>query len=341
MQFTEVVDAGPGWTTVRDESGNVYTLTGDRNWRNNNPGNLEYGPFAQSMGAIGSDGRFAVFPTYEMGREAKSSLIFDSPSYRDRTLSQAINRYAPPSENNTTSYINALVDATGVSPGTVMSQIPADIRPALLDAMQRVEGFNPGRIVDASGNTVDPSILTQPQTAVAAINQSYRPDMGPGGQQPEQAFFDPIQQQIADMLGVAMPRDQKLFYAQGGPTRPAVSPGIPMQRREQALMRSMARQPTLMAPAQQPQNLMTASQQTNPMTASNGASNYPSTPTYSGAQEVVDAFNSNSATAKQMARNTLMRSAETGQQIPGLPVMKAVTYLDQNNNPTRGFYAVR
>jgi len=31
-------------------------------WRNNNPGNLEYRQLAQAHGAIGSDGRFAIFP---------------------------------------------------------------------------------------------------------------------------------------------------------------------------------------------------------------------------------------------------------------------------------------
>ncbi len=31
---------------------------GDRNWRNNNPGNIEAGGFADSQGAIGSDGRY-------------------------------------------------------------------------------------------------------------------------------------------------------------------------------------------------------------------------------------------------------------------------------------------
>ncbi len=46
---------------------------GSRSWRNNNPGNIEYGPFARSMGATGTDGRFAKFPSYEAGRRRKRS----------------------------------------------------------------------------------------------------------------------------------------------------------------------------------------------------------------------------------------------------------------------------
>ena len=48
---------------------------GDRNWRNNNPGNIEYGPFAMKYGATGSDGRFAIFPTEEQGRMAQDALL--------------------------------------------------------------------------------------------------------------------------------------------------------------------------------------------------------------------------------------------------------------------------
>jgi hypothetical protein len=46
-----------------------------RNLRNNNPGNLEYGDFAKSHGATGSDGRFAIFSTMEAGMAAQEALL--------------------------------------------------------------------------------------------------------------------------------------------------------------------------------------------------------------------------------------------------------------------------
>lgn len=150
MQYAEVVDAGAGWTKVRTADGQVVTIEGNRNWRNNNPGNIEYGDFAKSMGAIGTDGRFAVFPSYEAGREAKSSLIFESPNYKNLSLADAINRYAPPFENNTQSYLDTVAAAAGVAPGTPMNQIPPEKRADILDAMQRVEGWKIGTINGAA-----------------------------------------------------------------------------------------------------------------------------------------------------------------------------------------------
>ena len=50
---------GPGGAMAGVVSGKSVTIGdqtrsgGDRNWRNNNPGNIEYGPFAIKYGAIG------------------------------------------------------------------------------------------------------------------------------------------------------------------------------------------------------------------------------------------------------------------------------------------------
>ncbi len=184
--FVEVVDAGKGWTQVRDAEGNVYKLEGARNWRNNNPGNIEYGPFARSLGAVGSDGRFAVFPSYEAGRQAKEQLIFSSPSYRDLTLEQAISRYAPPNENNTRSYINQVAAAAGVPASTPMSQIPQSVRGNVLNAMERVEGFKPGRTYNAQGIPLPPAEIpnvvatlqdTTPPPRVAPSPATISPDL--------------------------------------------------------------------------------------------------------------------------------------------------------------------
>lgn len=129
---------------------------GSRSWRNNNPGNIEYGDFAKRMGAIGSDGRFAKFASYEAGRKAQESLLFESASYRDLTLGQAIRRWAPGSENNVPAYIAAM---GGDDPSKRMSQYTPEQRGRLLDAMQAHEGWRPGTVTGGgSGGNVAASM---------------------------------------------------------------------------------------------------------------------------------------------------------------------------------------
>lgn len=139
-----VVSYGPGWLIVRRPDGSTEKLTGARNWRNNNPGNIEAGAFANSMGAIGSDGRFAIFPTYAKGRAAKEKLIFEGKNYAGLTLTAAINRYAPPVENNTAWYQGTVLASVGVN--KPMSSYTASERQAIMDAMEKVEGFKVGSV---------------------------------------------------------------------------------------------------------------------------------------------------------------------------------------------------
>src|SRR5690606_15604073 len=47
---------------------------GSRSYRNNNPGNLEFGDFARKYGATKGDPRFAIFPNYESGFNALMGL---------------------------------------------------------------------------------------------------------------------------------------------------------------------------------------------------------------------------------------------------------------------------
>jgi hypothetical protein len=157
-QITEVVQAGAGFTVVRYSDGRVERRTGARNWRNNNPGNIEFGDFSRRFGAIGTDGRFAIFPSYQAGKAAKEALIFEGRNYRDLNIGQAITRYAPPSENNTAAYINSVVQATGATPSTPMQSLTSAQRTSMLNAMERVEGFRVGRV----------EVLQQPSTATAA-----------------------------------------------------------------------------------------------------------------------------------------------------------------------------
>lgn len=143
--ISEVIQSGNGYNVVKLADGTIVRRTGARNWRNHNPGNLEYGAFAESMGAVGTDGRFAIFPSYEAGRRAKEKLLFETNSYKDLPLAQAINRYAPSFENDTSAYIENVAEASGIDPSTPMSAIPNAVRDDILDAFERQEGFKVGK----------------------------------------------------------------------------------------------------------------------------------------------------------------------------------------------------
>jgi hypothetical protein len=142
--INKVLKTGAGYNVTQNGDGTVTRQDGARNWRNNNPGNIEYGEFAKKHGAIGSDGRFAIFPDYASGRAAKESLIFDGKNYKDKSLTDAISRYAPPSENNTVTYQGAVLAAAGGKNKKMSDYTPAE-RTAIMDAMQKVEGYKVGK----------------------------------------------------------------------------------------------------------------------------------------------------------------------------------------------------
>jgi hypothetical protein len=134
--------------------GNEKRSGGDRNWRNNNPGNIEYGPFAKSMGAVGTDGRFAIFPSMEMGRKAADTLL-KGKSYADLSARQALKKWAPESENNIQAYANSMA-AQGVDLNKRYSDMTPAEQAKFLDAMTKVEGGRAGTITGADPNA--PSI---------------------------------------------------------------------------------------------------------------------------------------------------------------------------------------
>jgi hypothetical protein len=158
----QIMQTGAGWNVVKKADGSVVKQEGARNWRNNNPGNIEYGTFAKSHGAIGTDGRFAIFPSYETGRKAKSDLIFEGKSYKDKTLTEAIARYAPPSENNTAKYQAAVLAAAG-GQNKRMSDYSENERIAIMNAMQKVEGYKAGKTTVMSPPTKNFSVASDEQ----------------------------------------------------------------------------------------------------------------------------------------------------------------------------------
>lgn len=116
---------------------------GTRSWRNNNPGNLRYGSFSSTNGAIGSDyGSFSIFPDYQTGYAAMKTLI--NTTYYNHTIESMMYIYAPPEENDTVGYINYLVNTTGMSRNTYIRNMSSTQLNSLLNAIISHEGFTAG-----------------------------------------------------------------------------------------------------------------------------------------------------------------------------------------------------
>lgn len=127
------------------KNGTKETRTGGtRAWRNNNEGNLEFGKFAKAHYALGSDSRFAIFPSEYLGIKAKERLLFFTGSYKNLSLFKAIHRYAPSVENNTDWYYRTVKSAVGVD--KPMAQYNEQQRGAIIHAMRKVEGWRKGKI---------------------------------------------------------------------------------------------------------------------------------------------------------------------------------------------------
>lgn len=138
----------------KTDKGDIIREDGSRSWRNNNPGNIIWGDYAKSKGAIGHDENaaghvMAIFPTEEMGRIAKEQLIFEGSKYKNLKLSQAIERYAPEYNgkgeriNDTQQYIKNVLSSVGGN-DRVMSSYNTEEQKAIIAMMKKTEDWKPG-----------------------------------------------------------------------------------------------------------------------------------------------------------------------------------------------------
>jgi len=141
---------GPNWQSTQVNHGT-------HPYRDNNPGDIVAGRFVNSQGAIGTDGRFGVFPTAGQGSQALDTLLHGS-SYNNLSINDAVTRYAPGFENNTAGYQQFLTNALGVSGNTPLSSLSSSQMQTLENAISRYEGFN------AAGNysVTTTSVITVP-----------------------------------------------------------------------------------------------------------------------------------------------------------------------------------
>lgn len=128
-----------------DQDGNKMVRTeGSRSWRNNNPGNLAYYEFAKENGAIGSDGRFAIFPDYETGQRARKKLLKGS-KYHHLTIKEMAYKYEPESLEKSESYCACIISRSNLESTRKLDSLNDEEFDKLLQAMQACEGWEVGK----------------------------------------------------------------------------------------------------------------------------------------------------------------------------------------------------
>lgn len=117
-----------------------------RGIRNHNPGNVERGPdrWLGMSADQSADSRFLVFDTPEAGIRCLMRILIN---YQERhaikTMRDAINRWAPPAENNSTAYVQHVSRLTGFDPDEPLDFLDREINVALTRAIVRHENGEP------------------------------------------------------------------------------------------------------------------------------------------------------------------------------------------------------
>ena len=178
--IAKLIDNGGGskYIIVQDSTGATVKRAGNRNWRNNNPGNLQGSSFSYSQpGVIGKDYYGdPIFDTYENGLAAQAKLIFGPSSvYRPLTVEGAIYKYTPNEVEKATgqrgnpenTIKNIINDVPGVTRNTPWSSLTPAQQQGVIRTINRLEGYKVGTVSE-----IDPSKIpvSPPPPAVGDRN---------------------------------------------------------------------------------------------------------------------------------------------------------------------------
>lgn len=129
-----------------------------RGIRNNNPGNIRYNGIEwRGLATPPSDGTFCVFKTAHYGIRALARLLMNyHHHYGLRTVNSLINRFAPPNENDTESYINNVCKNTGFNAHTQLDMTDKNVICELVKAIIKQEnGVQPYSEIDIEKGVID------------------------------------------------------------------------------------------------------------------------------------------------------------------------------------------
>lgn len=116
-----------------------------RGIRNNNPLNIRKGNNWKGERQHQSDPSFEEFETIQMGLRAGFIILRNyqrnslAPKMRANTIRKIINRWAPPSENNTLKYIDTVARRSGLNPDELIAYRDKPRMLAVVEAMCFVE----------------------------------------------------------------------------------------------------------------------------------------------------------------------------------------------------------
>ena len=153
MPYVHAADFKKGSSAVvytADDGRRLVRVGGSRSWRNNNHGNMRYTDFSRDKSAIGTAGKFAAFPSVGTGRAALS-LLLRGPKYLNLSITKAISRYAPPSENNTDNYERLIAKLTGLDVSRKVGKLSEIEFTGVVSAIEPIEGYTVGKEMATKG----------------------------------------------------------------------------------------------------------------------------------------------------------------------------------------------
>ena len=116
---------------------------GIRGIRNHNPGNIRHGEKWEGLASEQPDASFCCFTSPEFGIRAMARILIN---YQRRhglnTVRGIINRWAPPSENDTGAYVDHVAMALGVAPDDDI-QVQDHLDQLLAVIIEHENGINP------------------------------------------------------------------------------------------------------------------------------------------------------------------------------------------------------
>lgn len=145
----KVVDVRPYYVRAVRSDGQIEVRTGGtKAWRFYNPGMLVHGEFTKKQGALGSDGKLAIFASYTAGRKALEMLLFESnQNYKEMSVTDAIKKFAPTKDGfKPATYAKAVAQAAGVSLNTKLKDFTESQRTKFIDEIEKIEEYGQGKV---------------------------------------------------------------------------------------------------------------------------------------------------------------------------------------------------
>ncbi|MDR1027700.1 MAG: hypothetical protein LBL46_04770 [Rickettsiales bacterium] len=194
------VDAANRTVVYNDGLHEITKSGGSISWRTNNPGNLSYGSEAAAIkyGAIGAyplnKWNYGVFPTEEAGQKALEDWL---NKHGNETVSEAMNRYAPPEDNDTGAYREHLASKLDIDQH--IKDLSEKQMADLTAAIKQHEGFISGNETERLSD--DLKIKNDEQLKALMNDPAY--------QDPDNPRFDDTQKAVKDYFDDKYPGDMK------------------------------------------------------------------------------------------------------------------------------------